>query len=632
MKLKKINVLIAAFTAVVIVFMVSSCDKDSNTIGAEILGNGNYETKKAAFDVIAYNRKLKRVRTNGLSHYQLGSYVHPVYGRTKSKIVSQLQLSSSNPRFGVYTADKELENYEINQEYAADETKDTVLVDDEMETITGVYLNIPFFSDQVADSDGDGANDEIDPEPEVFNSDADGDGVIAPLDSNDNDENTDYDGDGVKDGDESENGTSPYLADSDNDGINDADDSVVNCSVSKFELDSIFGNRDESFTIKISRVTDYIQSLDPDTNFQDGKMYFSDDTFNVDPTPLFESNYQLTENNYIIERPNTSCDNDETAEDESITCETIPAGIRIKLNDDVSIFQEILNKEGSDELFSNDNFEEYFRGLMIEVEANNLLMLLNVSDAFISMEYTYKRVLDVNRCEEDAEELREIVDWYDSFRIELSGQIINLFEDEAYPGEVTIDEENPDNLYVKGGSGTYVELNLFDEDKSVLDTIPSTWLINEANLVFHVNKEELANYSDIENPSRLYLYDLNNEAVLIDYNFDFIGNTGDNNTSYSIYGGIFEDNDTGPKYKFRITEHINRIIRRDSTNTRLGLFVTSNIRNVVNVASNNTIEEEKEMLIPQASIINPFGTILYGANGNVPEEKRLRLEIYYTKP
>jgi hypothetical protein len=35
---------------------------------------------------------------------------------------------------------------------------------------------------------------------------------------------------------------------------------------------------------------------------------------------------------------------------------------------------------------------------------------------------------------------------------------------------------------------------------------------------------------------------------------------------------------------------------------------------------------------PRASVMNPLGTIIYGGTSTVPEDKRLKLEIYYTKP
>ena len=36
--------------------------------------------------------------------------------------------------------------------------------------------------------------------------------------------------------------------------------------------------------------------------------------------------------------------------------------------------------------------------------------------------------------------------------------------------------------------------------------------------------------------------------------------------------------------------------------------------------------------VPIASIMNPFGTVLYGSKSSVSLDQRLHLEIYYTKP
>jgi hypothetical protein len=34
---------------------------------------------------------------------------------------------------------------------------------------------------------------------------------------------------------------------------------------------------------------------------------------------------------------------------------------------------------------------------------------------------------------------------------------------------------------------------------------------------------------------------------------------------------------------------------------------------------------------PRASVMSPLGTILYGSKSTVPVDKRLKLQIYYTK-
>src|SRR5690606_10113652 len=121
--MKKKNALTAVSIALITIFLIG-CDKEPSTIGSEVIGEGNYETKKATFDVIAYNRNLNSVRTDGLGHYQLGTYVHPVFGTTKASVVSQLSLSSANPRFGLLSAAQELERYQENQA-----TPDTHLID-----------------------------------------------------------------------------------------------------------------------------------------------------------------------------------------------------------------------------------------------------------------------------------------------------------------------------------------------------------------------------------------------------------------------------------------------------------------------------------------------------------------------
>jgi hypothetical protein len=72
----------------------------------------------------------------------------------------------------------------------------------------------------------------------------------------------------------------------------------------------------------------------------------------------------------------------------------------------------------------------------------------------------------------------------------------------------------------------------------------------------------------------------------------------------------------------------------DSTNVRLGLVVTESINNVSNaklktpILSGGTIIDR----VPAASVGNPLGTVLYGSHPAVAEDKRLKLVIYYTKP
>jgi hypothetical protein len=164
-------------------------------------------------------------------------------------------------------------------------------------------------------------------------------------------------------------------------------------------------------------------------------------------------------------------------------------------------------------------------------------------------------------------------------------------------------------------------------------------LVNEANLTFYVDKTKMSGAAE---PNRIYLYDLNSHLPIIDYYFD---NSVASNAKFnkSIHGGILEKETVsttvdkrGIKYKIRLTNHVRNLISKDSTNVRLGLVVTESIANTTNSQLKNAITGDNPFSkIPTASVINPLGTVLFG--NNIPTvdpnyAKRLKLEIYYTKP
>src|SRR5690606_10098169 len=78
----------------------------------------------------------------------------------------------------------------------------------------------------------------------------------------------------------------------------------------------------------------------------------------------------------------------------------------------------------------------------------------------------------------------------------------------------------------------------------------------------------------------------------------------------------------------RLTEHLNNILLRDSTNFQLGLYLTSNMNEISNsfVLNDGILDG-----IPVGTALSQKGTVLYGSNENVSEDKRVQLEIYYTK-
>ena len=130
------------------------------------------------------------------------------------------------------------------------------------------------------------------------------------------------------------------------------------------------------------------------------------------------------------------------------------------------------------------------------------------------------------------------------------------------------------------------------------------------------------------------VYDLKNNLPIIDYFVDATSNSTDPYNSKIIYSPKLERDESGNgvKYKIRLTEHINNILLKDSTNTKLGIYVTNNINLFGTSKVFNTTDSDIVNIIPRSSVIAPEGTILYGNTPAVPENVRATFEIFYTEP
>ncbi len=395
-----------------------------------------------------------------------------------------------------------------------------------------------------------------------------------------------------------------------------------------YKLDSVYGNSPIKFSILESKY--FLNSYDPETDFRDAQKYYSD------MQPQIENNLTgkvLYESSSFKPSPEKYVYYEENSEGE---IDTITAAPRMRLQLSKEFFQKkVIDKAGSSELSSNNSFQNYIRGFYFKTEAINakgtmMLLNFNSTDAGITIYYTSKEA-DTGDVDED-DDTDELVDVQKSYRMSIGPNSLNTFdqEDPAMTG---------DNLYLKGGEGSMAVINLFpgsyegnDEPSEDLKFLrENDWLINEANLIFHVNQQELGGSKE---PERLYLYDLNNNMRLADYSFD--NNQGQlNSWNANVNQGHLgvlqrDDNGNGVSYRLRITEHVRRILKEDSTNVRLGLVVSQN----VNLLKNSAVRESTPSgidRVPSSSVITPLGTVLYGPDAE-NEEKRLKLQIYYTEP
>ncbi len=608
-----------AIAVMVLTTAFFSCEEELTTIGDGVIGGEPFVTNKAEFDVFAYNKKISAVQTNRLPAYQLGVFNDPIYGRTEAQITTQIQLTSPNPTFGSFSQATE----DIS---ATDDIDATIL---ENETVDSVFLYIPFLTKNSAirDQDLDGVDDIFDADPE--------------------DPNSDSDGDGLTDNQERLAGSDPLNEDTDGDGIEDADDEVnskLNAFPRKFELDSIFGDRTMAFNLKVSLSTFFLRDLDPSTNFLEQQEYFSTQEF----APTFISDV-LYDNDVTINDEEILIFNqdDESTEDidESTTVGTrLAPGIRVPL-DNTFFQQNILDKEGSSELLSLANFREFLRGLHFSVTpgGEDLLLLLDLSQANITISYTYDS-FDESADNMMTKEQRDFQialltgggrDQFGGLN-PIAGNAVNTLINEAYPAEITnnLDTgENASRIYLKGGAGAFAEIKLFDEvnGQEIINEIKANnWIINEANLVFYVDRSILDATPGVVEPPRLYLYNAETNEPLYDPQFD-ISNLANTLAAFPEYDGVLETGTDGKgiKYTVRITNYLNDIIVRDEANATLGLSLTSDI--VIDDVSNAMLLGV-EGDVPVMSTVNPLGTVLFGSNVQASEESnKLKLEIFYTQ-
>ncbi len=596
-KITKVSALVGT-----LLLLLASCEEELDTIGEGVVAGEPFSTGKVEYDVFTYNKGITAVQTNRLPLYQLGTFDDPIYGQRKASIISQLQLPSTSPTFGdiSQTSEDEADN------------------DQENETVKEVILYIPFQTAPTPDSDGDGIPDELENGQDV------------------DDPNSDYDGDGVTDNQERVLGSNPYDASEDGTG----DDFVPNVYANRFDLDSIYGDRGQTFDLVVSRSNYFLRDLDPNSNFEEAQEYYSNQDFSgfigeeltIDgqKTVVIDDTEMLI---YAEDDPET----EDVDESETVVESRIAPGIRVPLNPE--FFQEnILDKEGQSELLSDSNFRNFFRGVHLSgTDMDQLMFLLDLTEANITITYEYDDY-DPETDETVTAEKDFVLNFLESSQAGIFGNAVNIFENEMLPPEIenALDTgENASRIYVKGGN-TLAEVRLFDEvengGSAIINQIKqNNWVINEANLVFYVDREALG--TSVVEPPRLYLYNAETNRPLFDSsNEDITANSGLNSLRYfPSHDGILEtDNDLGVKYTIRITEHINNIIVRDSANAKLGLTLTPNI-NLIGVQE--AIGSDMQGIdYPIGAAISPLGTVLYGSSvGPGEESSKLKLEIYYTE-
>lgn len=598
------------------ILSIVGCNKDFNAIGESLFQDQVFETNEQTIPVASFQQKLDYVQADGLPVAQLGKITHPIFGLSEANFTTQFSISST-PFFGVYSQTKENEGSETD-----------VKVIEENETITSVFLEIPFFNNR---------------------SDDDNDGLINIYDADPDDPQSDTDGDGITDILEFQNGLNPLSNDSDGDGILDDEDTEndgYDFEDKVYQIDSIYGNREATFNLKVYELTYYLNGLSADNNFETAQKYYTNDDYFEDGfygEVLHDAKIQL---NFEELRFNYTEDDEETPdEDETEQVETrLTPRIRVPL--DINYFQtRFIDMEGSPQLTSISAFQQYLKGLIIRGEnfSEELYMLLDISNAVIKIEYEFDRYNENGTTDDTSDDTIDIEQ--KTYSLAFGGVQINNLKNDSFNGAISAQlnaasrGQASDRLYLRGGD-LHSVIRLFETDDETTDQPAllnqlreNDWLINEANLIFYVAPESDPLIQESLFADRIYLYNIEQGIPLNDYQLDGNLSLESVKLNKENFGGILEYDDSGNpyRYKFTITDHVSKIIRNDSTNVDLGLVVTGNINSIT--TKRGILEEDQTPIkYPQASIINPLGTVLIGSNPEADDEdKKVVLELIYTE-
>ena len=575
-----------------------SCDKDFNSLGSDLIDGNHFVLERYPVqNLTAYSKATGPVQSNNLPINALGIYKDPYFGTAKAHFVSQVELSTPNPTIGYQPV------------------------------IDSVYLFIPY--------------------------------------------------------------SSTYK-------------SVTDAGERLYDLNSIYGNSETAkFKLHVYENGYYLRDYDPAENFESAQKYYSNDKSLVDPykgTELLNNSTKVAQNEefifsnkeiYIYKTDGNGSYVNATgtvlADQNDVTLRVIKErklpGMWLDLKN--SFFQQkILDAAASGNLYNNSSFKNYFRGLLFEVQEitpdQGALAMLDFSSAEFKILYKAAALAPTTEVPNPTKTRRtlSLQMGYKSTGNKKANSInfIEHTRSASYNSALSSSNEvnGDERLYLKGGNGSVAFIDVFGSDvkKVVNDVLVSDpngngvpdeldelrinmklkqWLVNEANLVFYVDKDAMSDPKQNE-AERIYIFDATNHEPILDYYAD---NSVASNVKYnkSSFGGIIEretvadanGNKKGIKYKVRLTEYINQLIKNDNTdfddNVRLGIAVIEDINSPdnasINPANPITIGTNQVPFIPVSSFMSPLGTVLHGTNipaGDPNVAKKLKLEIYFTKP
>ncbi len=388
-----------------------------------------------------------------------------------------------------------------------------------------------------------------------------------------------------------------------------------------YSLDSVYGNTDVEFEIKISELETFLNVLDPEDPTKN-KSYFSDKEYQIS-SELYLDNFKPNRNDTVlyVERRHLDWDPSTVNDIDTVKTDNANPSMKFFLNEEFFKTRFIDNQD-SPYFDSSDNFVHYFKGMFIESNGfDGSLINFPALTSKMTIYYTSESI----ETEGDDEDLnyngifgeedvlvRSKHDMNFNFGGVRTGQYKRNYSGSAI--ETALLNPDKDNgvqkLYVQGAAGSESIIKLFTPE-SLLELRSKGWLINEANLTLYIDKNSQVD----EVPQQLFLYDYDSRTILNDLKW----------TGFEVYGGKLEYDDDGDptSYKFRITHYISSIL--DANDPKEPATLALKTFNETDTPNFNLFDS----IVKNYSWI-PKGVVLHG---NLPKEndKRLKLEIFYSK-
>lgn len=389
-----------------------------------------------------------------------------------------------------------------------------------------------------------------------------------------------------------------------------------------FKLDSILGNQNVEYNLSVYESVTFLNSLDP-LNPAKTKKYYSNETFEKGAL-LYSGMFKPNRNDtvYYVNRRFLDDDINTIDDIDTIKRSDISPSIKIEL-DTVFFRNKFVNEQNSSVFETVENFRNYFRGIIIETDgADGSLMTLPMSEANITVYFTHDILTDENGTDlngdGDTNDLQVPVSTKQNKIFPISGKKTSQYFRDYSNSQIESRILNPDmnngddKLFIQGAAGSNAIIELFKGiSADQLNEIRSkNWLINEARLTLYLDET-----SSNDVPEQLYLYNYNYNSQLLDVLSEGIQN--------GIGGILKRDDDNNPEYyKFNITDYISEVLKINESKapSLLGLKVYHS--SDLPLAINDTILKDYSWIAK--------GAILKGNNLPLTDEKRLKLEIFYT--